>query len=122
MHGLKGLLAKGIGLVVALGVGCFGSTLHSATAANAPVADPTPAQQAEDLANVPKDAQQYYQGYWFATKKIVNDPLANWKPHSAPWQVCLNESYMGNSWRANLVAELRLLTTQLAKQGLAKPD
>ena len=30
--------------------------------------------------------------------------------------------YLGNSWRANLVAELKALTKQLADQGLAKPD
>jgi ribose transport system substrate-binding protein len=80
---------------------------------------PTPEQQAAALANVPKDAQQYYQGYWYSTK-IVTDPLANWQPHKAPWQICHNDSYLGNSWRANLVAELQDLTSQLAKQGLAK--
>ena len=80
---------------------------------------PTPEQQAAALANVPKDAQQYYQGYWYSTK-IVADPLANWQPHKAPWQICHNDSYLGNSWRANLVAELQDLTSQLAKQGLAK--
>src|ERR1700733_10085992 len=31
-----------------------------------------------------------------------------------------HDSYLGNSWRANLVAELQDLTSQLAKQGLAK--
>ena len=80
---------------------------------------PTPEQQAAALANVPKDAQQYYQGYWYSTK-IVADPLANWQPHKGPWQICHNNSYLGNSWRANLVAELQDLTSQLAKQGLAK--
>ena len=39
-----------------------------------------------------------------------------------PWQICHNDSYLGNSWRANLVAELKALTKQLADQGLAKPD
>jgi hypothetical protein len=79
---------------------------------------PTP-EQAAALANVPKDAQQYYLGYWYSTK-LVADPLANWQPHKAPWQICHNDSYLGNSWRANLVAELQDLTSQLAKQGLAK--
>ena len=82
---------------------------------------PTPDQQAAALANVPKDAQQYYQGYWYSTK-LVADPLANWQPHKAPWQICHNDSYLGNSWRANLVAELQELTSQLAKQGLAKDN
>ena len=120
MSGFRRISAASIGFAVALGIACLGGMATSRIAAAA--ADPTPAQQAQDLANVPKDAQQYYQGYWFATKKIINDPLANWHPHPPPWQVCHNDSYLGNSWRANLVAELRLLTTQLAKQGLAKPD
>jgi ribose transport system substrate-binding protein len=83
--------------------------------------DPSPEQQAKDLANVPKDKQQYYQGYWYATK-LVNDPLKNWQPHKQPWQVCHNDSYLGNSWRANLVAELRLQTAALAKQGITKEN
>lgn len=122
MNGLRRLLATVMGLAVVLGLACFGGAIHSAAAANPPVAAPSPAQQALDLANVPRDAQQYYEGYWYATRKIVDNPLADWHPHAAPWQVCLNESYMGNSWRANLVAELRLLTMQLARQGLARPD
>ena len=34
----------------------------------------------------------------------------------------ITNSYLGNSWRANLVSELQALTKQLADQGLAKPD
>ena len=60
----------------------------------------TPEQQAAALANVPKDAQQYYQGYWYSTK-LVADPLANWQPHRRPGQICHNDSDLGNSWRAN---------------------
>ena len=82
---------------------------------------PSKEQQEKDLANVPKDALQYYQGYWYASD-IISDPLKNWTPHKGPWQICHNDSYLGNAWRANLVAELKNLTTQLAKQGLAKPD
>ncbi len=55
---------------------------------------PTPEQQAAALANVPKDAQQYYQGYWNSTK-LVADPLANWQPHKAPWQICHNDPILG---------------------------
>ena len=50
------------------------------------------------------------------------DPFADWRPHPPPWQICHNDLYLGNSWRANLVAELKALTKQLADQGLAKPD
>jgi ABC-type sugar transport system substrate-binding protein len=70
---------------------------------------------------VPADAQKYYGGYWYAGN-VVADPFADWKPHPPPWQICHNDSYLGNSWRANLVAELKALTKQLADQGLAKPD
>jgi len=82
---------------------------------------PTEAEQAKALAPVPPDARQYYGGYWYVGD-IVADPFANWTPHSPPWQVCHNDSYLGNSWRANLVTELKALTKQLADQGLAKPD
>ncbi|MDR3495898.1 MAG: hypothetical protein P4L82_14975, partial [Ancalomicrobiaceae bacterium] len=84
-------------------------------------ADPTPEEQAKALANVPKGALQYYDGYWYASN-VIADPLKNFTPHKAPWQICHNDSYLGNSWRANLVAELRALTSQLAKQGLAKEN
>ena len=84
-------------------------------------ADPTPEEQAKALEAVPPDARKYYGGYWYATE-LVADPFANFKPHPAPWQICHNDSYLGNSWRANLVAELKALTKQLADQGLAKPD
>jgi ribose transport system substrate-binding protein len=84
-------------------------------------AAPTQAEQAQALQNVPQAARQYYQGYWLVSN-IVNNPLKDWHPHRPPWQVCHNDSYLGNSWRANLVAELRALTGQLAKQGLAKPN
>lgn len=84
-------------------------------------ADPTPEEQAAALAAVPKDAQQYYGGYWYATD-LVAKPFQDWKPNPAPWQICHNDSYLGNSWRANLVSELEALTKQLADQGLAKPE
>jgi ribose transport system substrate-binding protein len=104
-----------------LSVAILGLVAALALLASQALADesPTPEQQAAALANVPKDAQQYYQGYWYSTK-LVADPLANWQPHKAPWQICHNDSYLGNSWRANLVAEMQELTSQLAKQGLAK--
>src|SRR4051794_8089776 len=50
---------------------------------------PSKEQQEKDLANVPKDALQYYKGYWFATQ-IVSDPLKDWTPHKGPWQICHN--------------------------------
>jgi ribose transport system substrate-binding protein len=115
MSGYRTLRAVTLGLIGALAAALPGLLSSQAFADETP----TPEQQAAALANVPKDAQQYYQGYWYSTK-IVADPLANWQPHNAPWQICHNDSYLGNSWRANLVAELQDLTSQLAKQGLAK--
>ncbi len=110
--------------IVALGLAAvFGGAVtvaQSPALAQVPP-EPSAEQKAKDLANVPPDALQYYEGYWFAGP-IINDPLKDWKPNPPPWQICLNESYMGNSWRANLAAELKLLTEQLAKQGLAKPE
>ncbi|HTW26546.1 MAG TPA: substrate-binding domain-containing protein [Acetobacteraceae bacterium] len=120
MNRLRRISIKAVGLAVALGALCLGGL--ALRPVDAAVATPSAAQQAKDLANVPKDARQYYEGYWFATDRIVSNPLADWHPHKPPWQVCHNDSYLGNSWRANLVAELRLLTRQLAKQGLAKPN
>lgn len=84
-------------------------------------ADPTPEEQAKALEAVPKDAQQYYGGYWYATDLVAN-PFDNWKPNPPPWKICHNDSYLGNSWRANLVAQLQALTKQLADQGLAEPE
>ena len=115
MSACRTLRAVTLGLIGGLVVALPGLLSSQALADEGP----TPEQQAAALANVPKDAQQYYQGYWYSTK-IVADPLANWQPHKAPWQICHNDSYLGNSWRANLVAELQDLTSQLAKQGLAK--
>jgi ribose transport system substrate-binding protein len=113
----KALSSRPLKLCLILGgVAWLGSSSLPAAAA-----DPTPEQQAQALASVPKDALQYYQGYWYATK-IIADPLKNWQPHKPPWQICHNDSYLGNSWRANLVAELKALTAQLAEQGLAKKD
>lgn len=90
-------------------------------ASPAVAADPTAEEQAKALAAVPEDARQYYGGYWYATE-IVANPFADWQPHPPPWQICHNDSYLGNSWRANLVSELQALTKQLADQGLAKPE
>ena len=73
------------------------------------------------MAQAPPGARQYYDGYWFSPP-IIADPLANWQPHKPPWQFCHNESYLGNSWRAALLDEVKKGVTQLAKQGLAKPD
>jgi ribose transport system substrate-binding protein len=106
------------GCAVALGLGLSAPALR---AAELPGGNPSPEQQAKDLAGIPKDAQHYYEGYWYATK-LISNPLENWHPHPPPWQVCHNDSYLGNSWRANLVAEIKDLAKQLAKQGLAKPD
>src|SRR6478609_5423672 len=94
-------------------------SLGGVTASKA--ADPSAEEQKKTLSAVPADAQKYYGGYWYAGN-VVADPFADWKPHAPPWQICHNDSYLGNSWRANLVAELKALTKQLADQGLAKPD
>lgn len=120
MPRMKRSFAVTMAVMLTVGFAFFAVMTDWVAAASA--SDPAPEQQTKDLANVPADAHQYYQGYWYATKNLVSNPLANWHAHSPPWQVCLNESYMGNSWRANLVAELRLLVTQLADQGLAKRD
>ncbi len=82
---------------------------------------PSAEEQAKILANVPKDDLQYYVGYWY-TGPLFQNPLKDFTPHPPPWQICHNDSYLGNQWRANLVAELKLLTGQLAKQGLAKEN
>ena len=112
-------LARALRLCMAAGVAV---ALGAGNISPAAAADPTPEEQAKALAAVPEAARQYYGGYWYATD-IVPNPFANWKgPHAPPWQICHNDSYLGNSWRANLVSELQALTKQLADQGLAKPD
>lgn len=93
------------------------SAVSTVTAAEAPTAE----EQAKALENVPEAARQYYAGYWYSTE-LVNNPFKDWEPNPAPWQICHNDSYLGNSWRANLVAEIEALTAQLAEQGLAKPE
>lgn len=114
----KDHMAKGVRLLAAAAYGCM---LLLAGVPAGQAADPTPEEQAKALEAVPEGARQYYGGYWYATE-LVADPFKDWKPHPPPWQICHNDSYLGNSWRANLVAELKALTKQLADQGLAKPD
>jgi ribose transport system substrate-binding protein len=79
MSGWRTLQAATLGLIGALAIALPGLLTSQAFADESP----TPQQQAAALANVPKDAQQYYQGYWYSTK-LVTDPLANWQPHKAP--------------------------------------
>jgi ribose transport system substrate-binding protein len=98
--------------------------LVSATADRAFAADvvtPGDADKEKVMSEAPPGARQYYDGYWFSPP-IIADPLTNWQPHKPPWQFCHNESYLGNSWRAALLDEVKKGVTQLAKQGLAKPD
>jgi hypothetical protein len=87
----------------------------------ADVVTPSDADKEKVMSQAPPGARQYYDGYWFSPP-IIADPLANWQPHKPPWQFCHNESYLGNSWRAALLDEVKKGVTQLAKQGLAKPD
>jgi ABC-type sugar transport system substrate-binding protein len=42
------------------------------------------------------------------------------KAHAGPWQFCHSDSYSGNSWRANVVAELEKQVAAFSKAGLAK--
>ncbi len=106
--------------VASLGLMCPLVLAGGTLAADAPAA-PSAEQQAKELSNVPKGALEYYQDYWYATK-IVNNPLANFTPHKKPWQMCHNDSYLGNSWRANLIAEMKKVVSELAKQGIAKDN
>lgn len=110
--------AKAVRLLSAAAVA---GTLSLAGLSEGRAADPTPEEQAKALEAVPEGARQYYGGYWYATDLVAN-PFADWKPNPPPWKICHNDSYLGNSWRANLVAELTALTKQLADQGLAEPD
>ena len=118
----EGKVRKFISAVTASGIAAiFAAAVMAGAPALAQVPDtPSPEQQAQDLANVPEGALEYYEGYWFAGP-IISDPLKDWQPNPPPWKICLNESYMGNAWRANLAAQLEMLTQQLVDQGLAEP-
>jgi ribose transport system substrate-binding protein len=41
-----------------------------------------------------------------------------WKPVKTPWVLCLNNSYLGNTWRAVTLAEFNALAQQYQKLGL----
>ncbi len=87
----------------------------------ADVVTPSETDKEKVISEAPPGARQYYDGYWFSPP-IIADPLANWQPHKPPWQFCQSQSYLGNSWRAALLDEVKKGVAQLAKQGLAKPD
>lgn len=106
--------------IAAIGLICPLWLAGTSLAIDTPTA-PSAGQQAKELSHVPKGALQYYQDYWYATK-IVNDPLAAFAPHKKPWQFCHNDSYLGNSWRANLIGEMKRVVSELAKQGVAKDN
>jgi ribose transport system substrate-binding protein len=69
---------------------------------------------------IPKVARASYDGYQF-TAPLLTNPYASWKPPSGPVKFCLNESYEGNIWRQQVLAQYKRLVGQYAKAGLAKP-
>ena len=80
---------------------------------------PTTEQQ-EQLKLVPEAVRDVYDGFWHTTS-LYRMP-ESWQPHKSPWKFCYNESYMGNTWRANILAQLQKQVAAYAKAGLSKGD
>jgi ribose transport system substrate-binding protein len=70
-------------------------------------------------AAVPKAVRKYYGGFWYFAK-IMGNPYVNWTPPKPPWQFCYNESYLGNAWRQESLAEYEKLVKEYKRAGLAK--
>jgi ribose transport system substrate-binding protein len=105
-------------IAVALTFGVLGSWDHRPALADSTGTD---ADHKKALEALPEEIRPYYDGYWyFAT--VGPNPYANWQPPKGPWQFCYNDSYQGNSWRAQALDEFKKLVDQYAKAGLAKPD
>lgn len=76
-------------------------------------------REAITLSTLPTSVQQYYKGYQYFTK-LLPDPYSSWTPPSPPWKFCENDSYLGNTWRAQSLAEYKKLVAEYQKAGLAK--
>jgi ribose transport system substrate-binding protein len=83
-------------------------------------AEMTSDQQKAQLALVPDGAKPIYEGFWHTTE-LYRMP-DSWKPHKAPWQFCYNESYQGNTWRSDVLAELQKQVAAYGKAGLSRGD
>ncbi|GGL94726.1 ribose ABC transporter substrate-binding protein [Nakamurella endophytica] len=70
---------------------------------------------------MPAAARDNYAGFENFVKLLPNG-YASYKPPAAPWKFCLSESYTGNSWRQNHLAELQRLVKGLADTGKATGD
>src|ERR1039457_3334972 len=101
---------------VALAALMVGSVITGAGAST----HPSRTSRAEvGLSSLPASVQQYYKGYQYFSKLLPN-PYASWKAPSPPWKFCYNDSYQGNSWRQDSLAEIEKLVAQYQKAGLAK--
>ncbi len=77
-------------------------------------------EQSDQLALVPDSAKDNYNGFWHTTK--LYKMADSWKPRKGPYQFCYSESYQGNSWRSNVLAQLQKQVAAYAKAGLSKGD
>lgn len=67
---------------------------------------------------IPKSHRAYYQGSKYFAKLAAN-PYKAWTPPKPPWKFCYNDSYQGNSWRADAVNEIKKLVGAYEKAGMA---
>jgi ribose transport system substrate-binding protein len=73
---------------------------------------------ASGIGLVPSSARQYYYA-WQTFSTLHPDPYVSWKAPKAPSKFCYNESYLGNAWRQEALAEYTKLVGQLQKSGVA---
>jgi ribose transport system substrate-binding protein len=107
------MIAKFLRALVTVGI----ATLLSFGASISNADDLTPAQK-EQLSLVPDGAKEIYRGFQLTT--VLHKLPDSFKPRAAPWQFCHSDSYAGNSWRANVVAELQKQVSDFDKAGLSK--
>ncbi|GGL94789.1 substrate-binding domain-containing protein [Nakamurella endophytica] len=100
----------------ATGTGASSGTAATGTASSATGSAPSGGEVG--LSAVPKGAQQYY-GSYDTFAKLFPDPYADWTPPPAPWKFCLNDSYLGNQWRQDNLAELERQVKLYQQAGLA---
>jgi ribose transport system substrate-binding protein len=117
------VLAVLAGLVAACS--SAGTSSSSPSAGTSTKATTAPSGQSADTAGagsislVPQQDQKYYD-QWQGFSTLLADPYASWTPPKPPWQICYNESYLGNAWREESLSEFKKLLGEYQKLGLAK--
>lgn len=121
MHRVRKKAAIGIIAAVSTAILILGTGVTGAEAGSAGQVGPQGQVETTSVAGYTQGLPSSIAGlYTHAVDLLGPSAYREWKPTPPPWTVCFQNSYLGNSWRANTLAAWNRIVKEYESAGLVK--